>query len=299
MAYKLLEQYSSVFVGPPMTPKGFAIHWWGDPATRPEFYGIVNLLINRGLQQSASVNFVAEAGIVACLVSPNRVAWAQGDGGSGWGNLNLVSIECNPRCTAADRETVAELIADQHIANGIPINLYPHKRFTSTQCPGVWEAWIPWLTTRANQIVAAKRGGGAPVIVPASTTPKPKPAPKPAPAPSGPLYWIVDPGDTLGAIAKACGVTVSAIAAVNRGINVNRILVGQKINLPKGAKWPKAAPKPAAGPTLWIVDPGDTMGGIAARSGVSLAALVRVNPGVNPDRIYPGQRLNLPAGAHW
>lgn len=180
MTYQLLEQYSSAFVGPAMDPKGFAIHWWGDPAQNPTFNGIVNVLLERGRQQSASVHFIAESGLVACLISPNRVAWAQGDGGAGWGNLNLVSIECNPRCTAADRETVAELMADQHILNGIPLVAYPHKRFTSTQCPGVWEQHIPWLVSRAKAIVAAKTAPKPP----APPAPKP-PAPKP-PAPKPP-----------------------------------------------------------------------------------------------------------------
>ncbi len=154
MSYKMLEQYNSTFIGPARTPAGWAIHWWGDPTQNPQFYGIVNVLLTRARQESASVNFVAEAGLVACLISPGYVAWAQGDGASGWGNNNLVSVECNPRCTPADRETVAELMADQHIQNGVPIVAYPHKKFTATQCPGAWEQWIPWLVSRAKQIVA-------------------------------------------------------------------------------------------------------------------------------------------------
>ena len=158
MTYQLIEDYTCSFTGGPMDPKGFAIHWWGDPAQKPTFYGTVNVLITRSDLQQASVNFVVEDGLVACLVDPFTIAWGQGDGTYGWGNNNLVSIECNPRCTAGDRETVAELIADQHIRNGIPITLYPHNNFTSTQCPGVWEQWIPWITERANQIVAEKSG---------------------------------------------------------------------------------------------------------------------------------------------
>ena len=162
MSYHLMENFSSAFVGPAMSPKGFAIHWWGDPAQRPTFSAILSVLLDRGKQQSASVHFIAEAGKVACLVSPTNVAWGQGDGGTGWGNLNLVSIECNPRCTAADRETVAELMADQHILNGVPLVAYPHNKFTATQCPGVWEQHIPWLISRAKQLVAAKQGKTTP-----------------------------------------------------------------------------------------------------------------------------------------
>lgn len=159
MAYIMIEDYSCVWPTgvTPLDPQGFAIHWWGSGT--PQFMPIVNLLVNRAAQGSASIHFVAEEGLVACLTSPFEVAWGQGDGANGWGNRNLVSIECNPRCSAGDRETVAELIADQHIKNGIPINLYPHNKFTATMCPGVWEQWIPWLTNRANEIVAEKTKG--------------------------------------------------------------------------------------------------------------------------------------------
>jgi N-acetylmuramoyl-L-alanine amidase len=282
MSYALHEEYSCDFTGGPMDPKGFAIHWWGDPATSPNFWGIVNVLLTRSQQRSASVHFVAEAGIVACLVDPFTVAWAQGDGGSGWGNLNLVSIECNPRCTAGDRETVAELIADQHMRNGIPIKLYPHKAFTATQCPGVWEQHIPWLTERARQIVAQKSGQ--------TPTPAPQPAPQPAPAPApqpapgagdpNRIHWIVESGDTLGKIADYYGgPTVAEIAAHNGIADPNRISVGQKIWIP--------------GPLVWIVDPGDTLGKIAAYYGLTVDVVAANNGITDPNRISVGQLIRI------
>ena len=279
MTYKLLEQYSSTFVGPAMVPKGFAIHWWGDPAQRPTFMAIVNVLLERGRQESASVNFVAEAGIVACLVSPRNVAWAQGDGGSGWGNLNLVSIECNPRCTAADRETVAELMADQHILNGVPLVAYPHKKFTSTQCPGVWEPHIPWLVSRAKAIVAAKQA--KPVVVPASSTPATKPKPavqKPKVYPASDLHWVVSKGDTLAKIQKYYnGPSVAQIAAYNN-INPNQLTPGQKIWIP--------------GPLVWVIEGPDTIRSVARYYGLDPAYLARLNGLPGPDAtIYIGNRL--------
>jgi LysM repeat protein len=42
------------------------------------------------------------------------------------------------------------------------------------------------------------------------------------------------------------------------------------------------------------VRPGDTLIRIARRSGVSLAALERANPGVDPRRLHIGQKLNIP-----
>lgn len=47
-----------------------------------------------------------------------------------------------------------------------------------------------------------------------------------------------------------------------------------------------------------IVQRGETLSGIAARYGVSLDALLAANRGiVNPNLIYPDQRINLPSGA--
>lgn len=280
MTYRMIEDYTLNFTGGPMTPKGFAIHWWGDPAQKPTFDAILRVLIQAAEVRRASVNFMAEAGKVACLVSPFTVAWGQGDGATGWGNNNLVSIECNPRCTAADRETVAELIADQHIRNGIPIVLYPHNKFTATQCPGVWEQYLPWLTARAKQIVTEKTK--APVVAP-KPAPKPAPVKKAAPKPatqgngSGPGFCIVERGDTLSGIAKQFNKPLSTIVGLNPGINPNRIVPGQKIYLLNHC----------------FVDPGDTMSSIAKQYGMSLDRLAKMNPGININRIVPGQVIWL------
>ena len=42
---------------------------------------------------------------------------------------------------------------------------------------------------------------------------------------------------------------------------------------------------------------GDTLSGIAARAGVSLAEVLRANPSIrNPSLIYPGQQIQIPSG---
>ncbi|WP_334110588.1 LysM peptidoglycan-binding domain-containing protein [Thermodesulfitimonas autotrophica] len=46
----------------------------------------------------------------------------------------------------------------------------------------------------------------------------------------------------------------------------------------------------------YVVKKGDTMWGIARTYGISLADLVKANPQIeNPNLIYPGQRINIPA----
>ncbi len=49
--------------------------------------------------------------------------------------------------------------------------------------------------------------------------------------------------------------------------------------------------------TVYTVRRGDTLIKIASRFGVTVGAILRANPQIkNPDRIYAGQRLNIPSG---
>ncbi len=58
-----------------------------------------------------------------------------------------------------------------------------------------------------------------------------------------------------------------------------------------------AAAAPSQADSAYVVRPGDTLGTIAARFGVSAAALARANGITNPDRIYVGQNLVIPGGS--
>ena len=50
---------------------------------------------------------------------------------------------------------------------------------------------------------------------------------------------------------------------------------------------------------IYVVQPGDTMSGIAAMFGVTLDDLVKANPQIrDPNTIYPGQTVYIPTGAH-
>jgi LysM repeat protein len=55
--------------------------------------------------------------------------------------------------------------------------------------------------------------------------------PQPQPQPGGTTY-IVQPGDTLGRIARTYGVDMSVLARVNNIVNVNWIFAGQRLNIP-------------------------------------------------------------------
>ena len=63
---------------------------------------------------------------------------------------------------------------------------------------------------------------------------------------------VVEPGDTLSAIAKRFGTSVAAIVAANDIADADRIIVGQRLLIPE-AKEPLPAPKAATGerPGVW------------------------------------------------
>jgi len=62
-----------------------------------------------------------------------------------------------------------------------------------------------------------------------------------------------------------------------------------------GSYTPPPPPPPSSNPKTYTVKSGDTMSGIAAKFGISLAALENANPQIkNPNLIYPGEVLNIP-----
>jgi len=120
---------------------------------------------------------------------------------------------------------------------------------------------------------------------------------------------VVKPGETLGAIALLYGVTVDQIVAENRLTDPDRLTEGQTLRIPAvvAASAPasantsppastSAAPVPQRSNGEYVVQPGDTLSGIAKSLGIGLKALLDLNPLADPDRLTVGQKLAVPAG---
>jgi soluble lytic murein transglycosylase-like protein len=124
----------------------------------------------------------------------------------------------------------------------------------------------------------------------------------------------VEPGETLWSIAAASNLTTNALAAAN-GLSADaQVVAGNTIQVPSeqeaaaalaGAGTPAAAPvaspapQPAAPDPIgaYTVQPGDTLAGIAARSGIGMGQLAWMN-GVDPAGVLLGGTvLKLPTGA--
>ncbi|HEY4331222.1 MAG TPA: LysM peptidoglycan-binding domain-containing protein, partial [Ilumatobacteraceae bacterium] len=106
-----------------------------------------------------------------------------------------------------------------------------------------------------------------------------------APVPAAPTY-IVKRGDNLAGIAAKLGVTLPDLLTANKLTSKSSIHPGEPLAVPQ---------KPGVSMTSYVVKPGDYLGGIAAKHGVPLAALLKANGLTATSAIRPGSSLNIPA----
>jgi LysM repeat protein len=102
---------------------------------------------------------------------------------------------------------------------------------------------------------------------------------------------VVQPGEHLTGIANLYGTTPEAIASANNLVNMNLLYVGQRLTIPVTGSTALQSN------TYYVVDPGDTLSGIAASYGTSTQALVEANGLASANLIYVGQRLLIPGGS--
>jgi LysM repeat protein len=154
----------------------------------------------------------------------------------------------------------------------------------------------------------AETGRSLSAVIPAGSVSATIPAAfQPAQAPAPADYTVVR-GDTISGIAGKFGLDTYEILRLNQ-LRANSIIYpGQKIqlggNAPAAAAEPAAAAQPpaptataSAGGRAYIVKSGDTLSAIAARHGVALSEVFSWN-GLNMSSIiYPGQKIQLAAGA--
>ena len=118
-----------------------------------------------------------------------------------------------------------------------------------------------------------------------AVAPTPTPAPEPTPVPQpNTVTYTVQPGDTLSGIAAAYNTTYQHLADINGISNPNLIFPGQVLTISGGGT---SAPQQ----TVYTVQPGDTLSGIAAAFGTTYQRLAAVNGISNPNLIYPGQQI--------
>ncbi len=131
------------------------------------------------------------------------------------------------------------------------------------------------------------------------------------------LTHTIQPGETLTQIAARYGVTVAQVLALNPGLDPDLLFWGFTIVIRDAASPTPSSPAsaspapslpatPAPAPPLvtmtrarqpYVVQPGDSLSGIAARLGVTIAEILVLNPSLSADTLYAGTVIAVPAGA--
>ena len=113
----------------------------------------------------------------------------------------------------------------------------------------------------------------------------------PVRCPAGSFPYTIKAGDTLYFIARTYNTTVEAIMAINPGLDPYNLQIGQVICVPTMA--PPVPPCP--GGFYYTIQPGDTLYLIGQRFNVTVDALIRANPGIDPNNLQIGQVICIPA----
>ena len=165
---------------------------------------------------------------------------------------------------------------------------------------------------RSYPVQGAGVSGGGPGLASYTPPPRPKlevtgtvpPRSIAATHPQGATTIIVGTSDTLEILAQRYHVTPQAILAANGYKGPRTLSPGQSLIIPHATTaTATAAPVPAApaskpvaiaAPRLHVVNPGDTLAGIARRNHVSVAELARANNLDPSAKLKLGTKLTVP-----
>lgn len=103
-------------------------------------------------------------------------------------------------------------------------------------------------------------------------------------------YYTIKPGDTLYSLARFYNVSLDDLLEANPTTDPNRLQVGQVICIPVATP-PVTCPQGTMG---YTIQAGDTFYRLARRYNISVDALIRANPNIDPDALLIGQNICIP-----
>lgn len=112
---------------------------------------------------------------------------------------------------------------------------------------------------------------------------------------------VIAQNDTLWHLARAYGVTVSAIEELNPGLDPTALRIGDVVRIPPNAT-PTPTPEPTPVPprtavTEHTVVAGDTLSGLAVAYDVTTSGILELNPLLDPEGLQIGATVFIPPNA--
>ncbi|MFE8699403.1 LysM peptidoglycan-binding domain-containing protein [Cytobacillus sp. FJAT-54145] len=96
---------------------------------------------------------------------------------------------------------------------------------------------------------------------------------------------VVKRGDTLWAISKLYNTSIQTIVQVNGLESINQLVPGVALYIPDEVVTNR----------LYSVKPGDTLWRISVQFNTNISAIIAANPGLDPNRLFIGQSINIPS----
>ena len=172
--------------------------------------------------------------------------------------------------------------------NSTPVTVTP------TTAADAFATTVPMATTtQASYSTTTTAAAYATTTAPPTTTVPP--ATTTTAAASGVRTVTVEAGDSLSKIAKAHGMTVERLAALNAICDINQLFVGQVLLL--GEEQPEADPDAAPTGVSVTVQAGDSVSKIAKRYDTTVDAILADNDISDPNLIFVGQTLVITTAA--
>jgi D-alanyl-D-alanine carboxypeptidase/D-alanyl-D-alanine-endopeptidase (penicillin-binding protein 4) len=193
-----------------------------------------------------------------------------------------------------------ERLAFSIVSNNVP-STWRAKRIEDAMGVRLASFTRPLLLAEGPPTATPEDATSVPVAAPPESIITPPPTPRAAAPPrsverasGGARTHVVRQGQTLDAIAREYGVTVAAVQAANPQLEPRRLLVGATVRIPETGEGETTRSEPArASPTHYTIRKGDTLEGIAKKHDTTVAALEKLNPGLNPRRLIPGKSVRI------
>jgi LysM repeat protein len=160
--------------------------------------------------------------------------------------------------------------------------------------PAVGETLQPGETSAPQPSNTPASLNPAPTETPALLPPTATPI---APVGAGcPNPYTVKAGEWIYKIARDCKVEPSAIIALNPGVNPDRVVPGQTLNMPAAGATavPPATPLAQACSGSYTIKSGDNLWRIAYGCGLTVESLAAANAVPFPYTIYVGDVIKFP-----